>query len=311
MAADWQTLTTDLVKREKPGYGGLSGVAIDRATGHIYVDLSDRGVYRSTDGGTKWEKHGDADIKGRTETPGCMYVDPTGRTKRILLPLVYGSPVGIGATDDNNWRFLHPKCEHVDWCAVDWSDDELKFALTLKHESGGLLLATTDGGQSFSEVGKGFGPAWVFDGKTAVAVKAGGDGVKKGIARTTDGGKTFEHVSDLAPTALPRWHDGTLYWLGDGVLVKTTDAGAHWEKVCELKDARTGPVFGKNSKQLFVLTGAGIRESADGGATWSQPIAVPEGLKGVNYLTWIDYDPVGSVLYVTKMGSDLYKLPRK
>jgi photosystem II stability/assembly factor-like uncharacterized protein len=311
MAEDWQALTADLVQREKPGYGGLSGVAIDRATGQIYVDLSDRGVFRSTDGGAKWEKHGEADIKGRTETPGCMYVDPTGRTKRILLPLVYGAPVGIGATDNSKWSFMHGKCEHVDWCAVDWSDDELKFGLTLKHESGGLLLATHDGGKSFSEVGKGFGPAWVFDGKTAVAVKVGDGGAKKGIARTTDGGKTFAHVSDLAPTALPRWNDDTLYWLAENTLVKTTDAGAHWEKVCELKDGRMGPVFGKDAKHMFVLTGAGIRESTDGGAKWSEPIAVPADLKGINYLTWIDYDPVGNVLYVTKMASDLYKLPRK
>ena len=36
----------------------------------------------------------------------------------------------------------------MDWCAADWPD--LKFLLTLKHESGGLLLRSRDGGTVFT-----------------------------------------------------------------------------------------------------------------------------------------------------------------
>src|SRR5207244_3345771 len=53
--AEWQAVTTDLLAREKPGYGGLSGVVVDHPTGHIFVDLSDRGVFRSADRGKSWE----------------------------------------------------------------------------------------------------------------------------------------------------------------------------------------------------------------------------------------------------------------
>ena len=56
--ADWQPVTTELLKKEKPGYGGLSGVAVDHATGHVFVDVSDRGVFRSTDRGQTWERVG-------------------------------------------------------------------------------------------------------------------------------------------------------------------------------------------------------------------------------------------------------------
>ena len=77
-----------------------------------------------------------------------------------------------------------------------------------------------------------------------------------------------------------------------------------------MKDGRFGPVFGKDAKQMFVLTGAGVVESTDGGATWCQPIAIPKELKGVSPLTWLDYDPLHDVLYVMKMTSELYQMKR-
>lgn len=61
---------------------------------------------------------------------------------------------------------------------------------------------------------------------------------------------------------------------------------------------------------MFVLTGSGIVESRDGGGTWSSPIAPPRALKGVGGLTWVEYDPRSDLLYVMKMGSDLFKLER-
>ena len=78
-----------------------------------------------------------------------------------------------------------------------------------------------------------------------------------------------------------------------------------------MKDARYGPIFGKDAKQLFVLTGAGVVESTDGGKTWSMPLAAPKELKGISSLTWLDYDPTSDTLYLMKMGSELYKLSRK
>ena len=32
-AGEWEALTADLVKQEKPGYGGVSGVVVQRGTG--------------------------------------------------------------------------------------------------------------------------------------------------------------------------------------------------------------------------------------------------------------------------------------
>jgi photosystem II stability/assembly factor-like uncharacterized protein len=98
--------------------------------------------------------------------------------------------------------------------------------------------------------------------------------------------------------------------LVEGALLKGTEKGAKWEKVSDIKDARYGPIFGKDAKHLFVLTSAGVIESTDGGLTWTKPLAVPKELKGVSPLTWLEYDPKADLLYVMKMDSDLYKLSR-
>jgi photosystem II stability/assembly factor-like uncharacterized protein len=206
---------------------------------------------------------------------------------------------------------MDKKSSHVDWCAVDWSDPEMKLVFALKHESGDLLLVSRDGGKNFEEVGKGYGPAWVFDGKTAVVAEAKGKGKPAPrLLRTTDAGKSFEPCGDYSTRALPRWRDGVLYWLVDGALITTNDQGKTWKKVGEVKDGRFGPVFGKDGKHLFVLTGAGIVESTDGGASWAKPLALPRGFGGVSALTWLEYDATRDTLYVMKMGSDLFKLQR-
>jgi photosystem II stability/assembly factor-like uncharacterized protein len=152
----------------------------------------------------------------------------------------------------------------------------------------------------------------VFDADTAVVTLAKSkERPKASLVRTTDGGKTFQPCGDYGPVSLPRWHEGALYWLADGSLIKTNNKGEKWDKVCDLKDGRFGPVFGKDAKQMFVLTAAGVVETADGGATWSKAIPIPAEMKGVSPLTWMAYDPKNDALYVMKMTSELYKLAKR
>jgi photosystem II stability/assembly factor-like uncharacterized protein len=309
--ADWQPVTAELLKTEKTGSFGLCGLTVDHASGAVLVDLSDLGIFRSADQGKTWKKQSTTPVKGRTEWPGCLRLDPTGKTKRLLLAPVYGAPIGISEDDGATWKTMNNKVNHIDWCVIDWTEGGPKFALTLKHESGGLLLASTDGGQNFTEVGKGYASAWVFDPQTAVVAEAKTkDKPKPNLLRTTDGGKTFKPCGEFTATALPQWQGDTLYWVVDGALISTTDKGENWKKVSDLKDGRYGPIFGKDAKQLFVLTNGGIVESTDGGVTWAKPIAVPKELKGVSNLTWMDYDPTSDSLYVMKMASELYRLQR-
>ena len=316
-AQEWTPVTVDLLKSEKTGYGGLCGLVVDHQSGDVWINLSDRGTFHSGDQGQTWKRVSETQPKGRTESPGCWLIDPTGKTKRMVVALVYGSPISVSNDSGASWKAMDGKSGHVDWCAVDWTDPELRFVLTLKHEANGLLLASSDGGQSFTEVGKGYGTGWIFDNKTAVVAQAKTkEQPKPHLMRTIDGGKTFQSCGEFNPVgtnsaqALPKLHEGTLYWLVDGGLIASADKGATWKKIGEVKDAQYGPIFGRNAQHMFVLTKAGSVESTDGGVTWSQPIAPPKDLKGIGGLSWLEYDPKHDTLYLMKMTSELYRLTR-
>jgi photosystem II stability/assembly factor-like uncharacterized protein len=311
-AADWQPTNAEWLKKLEPGYGGLSGVVVDHANGDVYVNISDRGVYRSTDKARTWKLLGGKQFKGRTEWPGCLLLDPVGKSKRLLAATVYGAPVGLISTTEGTWKFLDSKSQHVDWCSMDWHESGGRFLLALKHESGGLLIASHDGGKTFEEIGKGYGPAWVFDDRTAVAAQMKTkDRPRPGLLRTTDGGKTFMPCGDFHALALPKWRGETLYWLTEKELIASADKGATWKKLGAVKAGRYGPIFGKDEKHMLVLSNAGVIESRDGGKTWGKPIELPRELKSVGALSWLDYDPTRDVLYAMKMGSPLFRRERK
>jgi hypothetical protein len=311
-AADWEPTTEELLKSEKTGFGGLCGIIVDHATGAVFIDLSDRGLYRSTDQGKTWKPTAEKLLKGRTEWPGCLMLDPTAKSKRMVSALVYGAPIAVSADEGKTWDLMNAKSSHIDWCAVDWSDSDLKFVLALKHESGDLLIVSRDGGKSFEDVGKGYGPAWVFDTKTAVVAETKTkDRPKPKLLRTDDAGKSFKPCGNYSTKALPKWRGNTLFWVVDGAVIASTDKGESWKNLGDLEDGRFGPIFGKDDSHMFVLTGAGIVESTDGGATWSKPLELPKEVKGGGALTWIEYDPKSDILYTMKMGSQLYKRPRK
>lgn len=315
--SDWQPVATELLQREKTGFGGLCGVVVDHSNGDLFVNLSDRGMFHSGDQGQTWKRVSDAQPKGRTETPGCWLLDPTGKSNRMVTALVYGSPISVSGDRAVTWKSFDGKSSHIDWCAVDWTDPETRFVLALKHEAGGLLIASRDGGKSFVEVGKGHGTGWVFDNLTSVVAQAKSkEQPKPHLLRTTDGGRTFEACGEFSPVgsnsaqALPKWRDGTLYWLVEGGLITTTDKGETWKKIGEIKEAQYGPIFGKSARHIFVLTKSGPVESTDGGTTWSSPLAPPKDMKGIGGLSWLEYDPQHDTLYLMKMGSNLYRLTR-
>jgi len=91
---EWKAITEEWLKTLKPGFGGLSGIAVDHASGAVYVNVSDQGVYRSTDQGKTWKVVGKR-FRGRTEWPGCLMLDPTGKSGRLVVATVYGNPIGV------------------------------------------------------------------------------------------------------------------------------------------------------------------------------------------------------------------------
>jgi hypothetical protein len=313
-SADWEPVLTDLLKSEEPGYGGLCGLVVDHATGEVFVNLSDLGIYRSSDQGKTWKQVTKTPPKGRTESPGCWSLNPTGKDKTMVTALVYGAPISISTDQGATFRSLDARSEHIDWCAVDWTDLAMGFILALKHEQGGLLIASNDGGKTFRDIGKSYIAGWVFDKQTAVVAKETGDGAE--LQRTTDGGQAFSPCGPFTPVgsgsarALPKWKDGNLYWLTREGLISSADRGATWTTISVVEDALYGPVFGATPAHLLVLTRKGILESTNGGTTWSELLPGPADFGDLAGLTWLDYDPTHDTFYLMKMTSDLYRLVR-
>src|SRR5262249_3058596 len=94
-AGEWQQVTAELIKAENPGYGKLCGVVVDHRNGAVFINLSDKGVYYSGDAGKNWKRTSSMDIKGRTEWPGCLMLDPGGKSMKMVMALVYGEPISV------------------------------------------------------------------------------------------------------------------------------------------------------------------------------------------------------------------------
>src|SRR5438876_1017007 len=119
-----------------------------------------------------------------------------GKTRHMLASLIYGVPPAISSNGGATWKTMNPAAAHSDWCLIDWTDPEHRFVLAFKHERHGLVVMSRDGGQTFTELGKGYGCGWIFDNQTAVLSVLVNDGKPRGLVRTTDGGKTWAGCGD-------------------------------------------------------------------------------------------------------------------
>jgi photosystem II stability/assembly factor-like uncharacterized protein len=193
---------------------------------------------------------------------------------------------------------------------VDWSDPETKFMIAQPHR-GQQAIVSRDGGKSFQDLNTGaLLGAWVFDSRVAVVALEPAKNRSARLLRTTDAGQTFTPCGDYQARGLPRWRDGTLYWVTSNAMILSRDKGETWQETCKLAEPLCGPAFGVNPKHMFVLLGGAVVESSDGGANWSKPERLPPAMGGNPSLTWIDYDPVHDLLYMMRMGSELYQLAR-
>ena len=177
----------------KPGYAGpTAGVVVDPATGAVFMVVNDQGLWRSTDHGATFTRCDSGTIGGRCETGWALQADPAG--KRLACFMIYGSSA---MTTDGGETWTKFKATHFDCGSVDWADTG-KRLLAIRHESGGLLTTSDDGGGTWKDLEKGFAGVGVFDHSTFIATKE----KEPGIFRSTDAGASWTQISDAKPTAL-------------------------------------------------------------------------------------------------------------
>ena len=278
-----------------------AGISVDRTNGDVYMLANNIGICKSTDQGKTFALVSGNNVSGRFETCGGLNIDPSGR--RLMCFSIYGTSAYSG---DAGKTWMQSKLGHLDFGAVDWADTGKAF-LAIAHESGGKLVFSSDTGSNWTTLGTGYWGAGLFDHKTLLS------SMEKmlGIFRSTDGGQTWNKVSD-EPLASPLMVDfkGVGYWLGANGLLVSKDKGATWTIVGPLpKGASVGPMFGANARHLVVGSPDGLFESKDGGKMWSlaAPLA-PEikVLKGGKYGTY-GWDPIHHIFYASQMAKPAYR----
>jgi hypothetical protein len=296
---------------KKVGYPGMTaGVATDPASGDACMVVCDQGLWKSTDAGKTFSRVDGGKIGGRCETGFALNFDPNG--KRLACFMIYGA---CASTEDAGAAWTMWTTNHLDFGAVDWEGTGKAFLAT-RHESGGVLCLSLDGGKTWKDLGKA-GPdkkivkedreykgLGMFDASILMASRGAG------ILRSADGGETWAKVADFKPAApVMQVRKGIGYWMGaEGVMV-SKDKGATWEVGWPVK-AVFGPWFGKDDKRIIVVGKEGFSESTDGGSTWKVVAPLPAGfnvaLVGPNYA----WDSVHDLFYASSMGKPTVQFQR-
>jgi photosystem II stability/assembly factor-like uncharacterized protein len=300
-------LAADGVKTAWPGE--TAGVAVDPSNGDVYMIVAGQGVWKSADHGKTFARCDGGKVSGRCETAFSLNIDPTG--KRLACFMLDGKCAWTGDSG-RTWDGFADVGRNWDFAAVDWSARDIKTIFAGLHESGGKVMLSKDGGQTWKllftdpEFDKS-GGLGVFNEKTLVYTQKG-----KGIQRSTDGGQSWTKVSDAAPIGrVVQVHKGTAYWLSADGLLTSSDGGASWKIQGNPVEASIGPWLDPKNEKRFVVAGKkGIFQTADGGETWKQIAALPAGadIPKDGWYSNVAWDPIANVFYVSRMGKPAYRL---
>jgi photosystem II stability/assembly factor-like uncharacterized protein len=302
LAADWVNISDPVTTQVNPGYAGpTAGIVVGRADGGVFLVVNDQGLWRSTDHGATFRRCDGKTVGGRGESGWALQADPAG--KRLACFMVYGDSA---MTVDSGATWTKFKTSHFDFGAVDWADTG-KRLLALRHESGGVLTTSEDGGATWKDLEKGFSGCGVLDRATFVATKE----KEPGIFRSTDAGATWTNVSDRKPFAgVPVVFKGVAYWPAGKSILVSRDQGATWAELGEPVEATHGPFFGADEKRLVVVGKNGFLESSDGGMSWQPAAPLPAGFTtsrtGPNYA----WDASADIFYASTMTKPGFKLER-
>ncbi|HEX7280736.1 MAG TPA: hypothetical protein VF239_01690 [Vicinamibacterales bacterium] len=272
--------------------------------GHIWVGTGSaairsnviigRGVYKSTDGGNKWEFMG---LKDSGQIGGIK-VHPVNTDTVWLAAL--GSPFGpndergVFKTTDGGktWKktlFVNNETGGRD-IEVDWENPDVLYAAMYR----------------------GFRKGW--------DIISGGPATEGGIYKSTDGGETWKKINAGLPSKLigkididiARSNPKVLYAMveapgNEGGLYRSNDAGESWTLVNSSQRLRARPFYfhyvnvnPKDENEVWVNE-LGLHKSTDGGKTFTA-VETPHG---DNHGMWFNPDNPSIILQVNDGGANV------
>lgn len=243
----------------------------------IYIGTEANGLFVTKDGGENW-----SNVPFANKVYGLSF-DPQNPNT------IYGSGVFNGRAkiykriqEDQEWKEIYTEPSDntvISSIAVSKFNSQIVYAGT----SSGVIIKSTDGGQTWSSLKKADGPVVniVFDAANDSNVFFGV--FQKGILETKDGGIS---ISESAEGINLNWNISSLYTLvGDPYLSGVVYAGTKngifrrsadgkWDELNIIESSKSFPIRAiavnpLNSKEIIYSSAKAIYKSTDNGSSWA------------------------------------------
>jgi photosystem II stability/assembly factor-like uncharacterized protein len=231
-----------------------ANIVLVAALGHAFAPNPERGVYRSTDGGTNWTK-----VLGKDDDTGAVDLCSDPANPQIIYASL--------------WQTRRPP----------WN----VYAPTSGPGSG--LYKSADGGVTWNQItGNGFPSEGL--GRIGIAIAPGNDGNRiyavvdareGGIYRSDDAGQNWRRVSSDARVWQRGWYfggittdprDPNVVYVADTALYRSTDGGENFEAIKGAPggdDYHTLWIAPDDPTRMILGSDQGAAISVDRGATWT------------------------------------------
>jgi hypothetical protein len=282
----WVNVTGNLANMPSE-CGNLTLVSAVPGSDRIIAGVARRGLWFNSTGST-WSHLGDGGSTLITNRPSRIAYDPDPARAGTFWESGSYDGGGIYKTIDNGHTFQQlGSISHNDYVGVDFSDPSRQTLLAAGHEQPRTVWRSTNGGQSWTNVGAGLPENtgfWsiplIINSQTHVAPSS------SGLYRTTNGGSSWQQVHTSGALGPPLvTSNGTIYWgNSSGRLLKSTDAGLTWTQVGSNLRVLNTPVVEMPDGALAAVGTDRVMISADGGANWSAVgPAIPVAPGGLAY----------------------------
>jgi photosystem II stability/assembly factor-like uncharacterized protein len=305
----------------------INTLAIDpQETATIYAG-TDKGLFKSADGGASWN----AILP--TEPPGSklysVVIDPTDTKSLFALEYDFNSG-GEGGSDNLVLRKSADAGATFETVEMDLKQGYFHGASSLAFEPksatlyliGPMLWASTDTGAHWQRIGDHGSPplTLLIDPNDANTLYLGTE--NNDVRKSTDGGKTWMTLAALMEnpftvSALARHptDPAVLYAATEYGMRKTIDAGMHWEEINEGIDlgaynhaASAVAVDPANPDIVYAGAAGYLYRSVDAGQSWTNAGA---GLGDIGWVKQLVFDPKNPSVLYAGTAKGLWKIEEK
>jgi Photosynthesis system II assembly factor YCF48 len=274
----WEDATSDMLGRASPT-GGVVLIAASPTEDLLVAGVAGLGLWGSRDGGESWRglaQTGESALISHFVT--SLLFDPIDPQVFWETGIYNGGGVFKSTDGGKTTQQLGVGVvTHNDLVSVDFTDPDRKTLLAGWHEQKNMLFRSVDAGVTWQNVGEGLpdecgfsSHPLVLDAETYLL------GCLVGIARTTDGGQSWDLVSEAGGFgALLVASDGAIYSridAGFGV-VRSDDQGESWEEVTGPATV-AGPLEELPDGRLVSMSERSLLISTDRAESWL-PLSAP------------------------------------